>query len=158
MSDHSFSSPLRLAAFLPYRLSILANRVSDLVARTYAPRFGLSVAEWRTVAVLGESGALSANEVAARAAMDKVKVSRAVGRLVARGHVRKVRHPRDKRILRLSLTRRGSILYKEIIPCARDVERRLLEAFDDSEKHLFFQFVGRLQARADELRGDDEAS
>ena len=44
---------LDLEHFLPYRLSVLSNRVSQAIARTYEQRFGLSVTEWRVIAIIG---------------------------------------------------------------------------------------------------------
>ena len=76
---------LELKNFLPYRLSVLSNRISSSIAREYSQRFGLGVTEWRVIAVLGRYPDLSAGEVAARTAMDKVAVSRAVARLLERG-------------------------------------------------------------------------
>ena len=46
---------LDLDDFLPYRLSVLTNRVSGAIARHYSERFGLSVPEWRVMAVLGRA-------------------------------------------------------------------------------------------------------
>ncbi|MDH3476666.1 MAG: MarR family transcriptional regulator, partial [Rhodospirillales bacterium] len=36
-----------LETFLPYRLSVVTNRVSRAFARRYSAEFGLSVPEWR---------------------------------------------------------------------------------------------------------------
>ena len=73
--------------FLPFRLSVLSNRLTRAVARVYTRRFRLSAPEWRTLAVLGRYGAMSANSVVDRTAMDKVRVSRAVARLTTAGHI-----------------------------------------------------------------------
>ena len=59
-------SELILENFLPYRLSILSNTVSSMIATTYNKRFGLSIPEWRVIAVLGRFPGLSAVEVAER--------------------------------------------------------------------------------------------
>ena len=75
---------LRLERFLPYRLSVLSNRVSQDIARLYSARFNLSITEWRVMAVLGHERGLSANTVAERTAMDKVAVSRAVSALMGK--------------------------------------------------------------------------
>src|SRR3546814_14741843 len=89
--------PLKLEAFLPYRLSVLANTLSRLVAQTYEHRYVLSVGEWRLLAVLARFGPLSANQVCARTAMDKVRVSRAVSRAVRRGLVDRRVAAKDRR-------------------------------------------------------------
>jgi len=36
---------LELESFLPYHLSVLANKVSNAIARDYADRFGITVPE-----------------------------------------------------------------------------------------------------------------
>src|SRR5215471_17853165 len=89
---------LDLEHFLPYRLSVLSNRVSDAIAREYSDRFGLSIPEWRVMAVLGGTPGLSAREVAERTAMDKVQVSRAVESLMRARRVQKAADNRDGRV------------------------------------------------------------
>ena len=86
---------LDLDHFVPYRLSVLSNRVSDAIARHYSERFGLSIPEWRVMAVLGQTPGLSARDVAARTAMDKVQVSRAVACLL-RTQTRRARRGRRR--------------------------------------------------------------
>ena len=81
-SSAAAKARLDLDRFLPYRLSVLSNRVSSAIARQYSDRFGLSIPEWRVMAVLGGSPGLSARDVAERTAMDKVQVSRALESLV----------------------------------------------------------------------------
>src|SRR3546814_12628516 len=76
---------LDLERFLPYRLSVLSNRVSQTIADFYVERFGLAVTEWRVIAVLGRFRGLSANGVGLRQAVDQVAVRRAVARLLERG-------------------------------------------------------------------------
>jgi len=49
-TDHAV---LELDRFLPYRLSVLSNRISQDIAALYGTRFGLTVTEWRILAVLG---------------------------------------------------------------------------------------------------------
>ena len=73
---------LVLEHFVPYRLSVLANTVSRTIAAEYQARFGLSIPEWRVMAVLGRYAPLSASGICERTAMDKVRVSRAVSRLL----------------------------------------------------------------------------
>ncbi len=43
----------------------------------YRQRFGLSIPEWRVMAVLGDSGAMTQRELTRRTLMDKVAVNRA---------------------------------------------------------------------------------
>ena len=57
---------LHLENFLPYRLSVLSNTVSGAIAAAYFAHFGLTIPEWRVMAVLAATPGLSAAEVAAR--------------------------------------------------------------------------------------------
>src|SRR6478672_11658564 len=99
MQDHAVNAArpttLDLEHFLPYRLSVLSNRVSGAIAQMYSERFDLGVTEWRVMAVLGRYPKLSAGEVAQRTAMDKVAVSRAVAGLVEAGRVEREIHDDD---------------------------------------------------------------
>jgi len=90
-------SRLVLANFLPFRLSVLSNMVSSAIAAGYAERCGISIPEWRVIAVLAESPGLAAAEVAARTVMDKVAVSRAVATLLAKRHIHRSQSRRDRR-------------------------------------------------------------
>ncbi|RZM10928.1 MAG: MarR family transcriptional regulator, partial [Sphingomonas sp.] len=81
MADES----LRLDAFIPFRLSYTSNLVSDRIARTYEALFGLTIPEWRLVAVIAEGGGITQAAIGARTRMDKVTVSRAAIALSARG-------------------------------------------------------------------------
>ena len=66
------AEPFALDGFLPYRLSVVSNRVSRAIAQRYSAEFGLSIPEWRVMAVLGDAAPLSSNAICERTAMDKV--------------------------------------------------------------------------------------
>jgi DNA-binding MarR family transcriptional regulator len=139
---------LNLDHFLPYRLSVLSNTISTALAGAYARRFGLSIPQWRVVAVLARSPGLSAASVAERTAMDKVAVSRAVAGLVDAGRVRSVLAESDRRRSVLTLTARGREVYTRIVPYALEYERRLLSELAPAEQGLFDSLLSRLQKRA----------
>jgi DNA-binding MarR family transcriptional regulator len=141
--------PIDLPAFLPYQLSVAANRVSSELARLYAERFGLSIPEWRVMANLARFPGLSAGEVAARSAMDKVQVSRAVARLLDRGLLRRQTDSGDRRRSALRLSGKGETIYGEIVPLARRYERSLLERLPETERKALSSALRRL-ADADE--------
>jgi len=123
-------APLQLEHFLPYRLSILSNTISQAIADDYQRRYDISVTEWRVMAVLARFDGLSAREVAERTAMDKVAVSRALARLVEAGRVHRSIHDDDKRRSVLSLTEAGWTMHDEVAPMARAREREVLAKLD----------------------------
>jgi DNA-binding MarR family transcriptional regulator len=142
---------LDLDHFLPYRLSILSNRASDAIARHYSDRFGLSVPEWRVMAVLGQMPGLSARDVAQRTAMDKVQVSRAASSLVEARRVKRDGDEADGRITRLSLTTKGQAIYDEVVPLALHLEEVFLAALTPDERKTLDRLMDKLGKQIDSL-------
>lgn len=147
---------LELERFLPYRLSILANTVSSGLARVYARRFQLTIPEWRVMAVLGGFGPQSANEICGRTAMDKVRVSRAVARLIRAGRIKRRSDAKDRRRATLALTAKGIAVHDRIVPLARATEARLTAVLAPAERALFDRLVATLQAKAHALLAEGE--
>src|SRR5882724_10387342 len=135
VGDHEETEPpaLALERFLPYRLSVLTNVVSRAIARLYDERLGLSIPEWRVMAALGRYRELTAGEICGVTAMDKVQVSRAVGRMQRRRLLKSGGTPADRRRRPLRLSRAGEAIYAEIVPLALARERHLLAALGAGE-------------------------
>jgi DNA-binding MarR family transcriptional regulator len=142
---------LVLEDFLPYRLSILSNRVSRAIARRYAKTSDLTIPEWRIIAVLGRRPGLTAKEVAEATEMDKVAVSRAVARLVAARRVAARADLEDARRQMLELTPQGESVHARIAPIALASEQRLLSALDARERAQLDVLLDRLLDAAKEL-------
>ncbi|HET8941661.1 MAG TPA: MarR family winged helix-turn-helix transcriptional regulator [Rudaea sp.] len=142
MSEHA---PLELEHFLPYRLSVLSNTISQEIARDYQQRFDLSVTEWRVMAVLARFESLSARDVAQRTAMDKVAVSRALARLVESGRVIRRTHAGDKRKSILRLSARGWKIHATVAPLARAHEAQLLAKLDVAERTWLQRILDKLE-------------
>jgi DNA-binding MarR family transcriptional regulator len=142
---------LILEDFLPYRLSILSNTVSTMIAKTYDKRFGLSIPEWRVIAVLGRFPGLSAVEVAERTLMDKVAVSRAVGKLIKSGRVDRQFADTDRRRSILNLSEAGKIVHDEIAPLALRFEEDLLHGLSEDDAATLTIVMEKLLARAREI-------
>lgn len=143
MTDHT---PLELERFLPYRLSILSNRMSQAIAREYQQRFDLSMTEWRVIAVLArlDGEPVSAREVAAYTAMDKVAISRALSRLVASGRVARRTDDGDKRRAMLRLTAKGWKIHDSVAPRARAHERAVLALLNGEERRTLERILDKL--------------
>jgi DNA-binding MarR family transcriptional regulator len=143
---------LQLERFVPYRLSVLTNIVSMSIANAYEREFGLTIPQWRVIAVLARYPKLSAIEVAARTAMDKVAVSRAVQGLVATRRVVRSHDKGDRRRSVLRLSALGRTVYTRVAPLALGYEKRLLDALSDSDRRVLDRLIGRLIERALELQ------
>jgi DNA-binding MarR family transcriptional regulator len=140
-----------LDRFLPYRLSVLTNVVSSTIAEAYQRRFGLSIPEWRVLAVLARHPGLSAAEVARLTRMDAVAVSRAVARLLAAGRLRRTIARDDRRRSVLAVTAAGTAVYREVAPLALNYERELLATLGAAERAALDRALDALTTRAQAL-------
>ena len=136
---------LKLEDFLPYRLSVLSNQVSQGISETYAKRFGLSVTEWRVVAILGRFPDIPATQIVEYSAMDKVAISRAVRRLLEAGLVKRQRDTSDKRAKLLTLSAQGHEVYSTIAPAALAYEQQLLSVLSTSEQEVLRSLLDKLE-------------
>ncbi|HTR83348.1 MAG TPA: MarR family transcriptional regulator [Reyranella sp.] len=143
---------LELEKFLPYRLSVLAQIVSESLHDLYARPFDLTVTQWRVMAALGRFAPLTASDVGKRIVMDKVAVSRAVAGLAQRGLVEKVTDREDRRREQLRLSAKGRAMHAKIVPLALDYEARLYKGLSAEERRAFDTLSDRLFARAEALR------
>jgi DNA-binding MarR family transcriptional regulator len=97
------------------------------------------------MAVLGRFGAMTANDVVERTAMDKVRVSRAVARLLAAGHITRRADTADRRRAILELTPSGHATYRQIVPLVRSLEEGLLADLPPEERATLDRSLGKLE-------------
>lgn len=127
------NAPLDLAAFIPYRLAVLADAVSHTIAQLYVDRFGMSRQEWRILAWLGKHRTMQSKEVGRSAGLDKMQLSRAVAQLTKKKLVAVARDAGDRRGHVLTLTPQGRAVYDKIVPLALAREHYLLSALTAEE-------------------------
>ena len=144
---------LILEDFLPYRLSVTSHSISTNIARVYEKRFGVSIPEWRVIAILGRYPGLSAVEVADRTLMDKVAVSRAVTKLIKNGRIDREFADADRRRSILNLSEEGRRVHNEIAPLALGFERELLKDISEMDYASFNSVLDRLRDKAGEIEG-----
>lgn len=143
---------LELEKFLPYRLSVLAQLVSESLHDLYAGPFELSVTQWRVMAALGRFAPLTASDVGQRIVMDKVAVSRAVASLMKRGLVERATDLDDRRRASLRLTEKGRTVHAQIVPMALKYEADLYRALSAEERQALNSLCDTLFAHAKLLR------
>jgi DNA-binding MarR family transcriptional regulator len=144
----------RLGHFVPYLLSVTSNAVSGRIADEYRSRFGRKVPEWRVMAVLGDSGALTQRQLTRLTMMDKVAVNRACKELEERGLARRLPNTDDGRSHLLELTDEGRGMHGEIMPLALEMERRLFATFTEDERTTFRMLLARVRSEAADLNAE----
>ncbi|WP_066098396.1 MarR family winged helix-turn-helix transcriptional regulator [Xanthomonas massiliensis] len=135
---------INLEQFLPFRISVLSNRVSGNIAKIYGERYGMAIPEWRVITILALYPNSSASEVSDHSAMDKVAVSRAVARLLERGFIRRETHGDDRRRSMLTLTAAGRQVYETVAPLVNEMEGRLMSVLSPAEQEQLGRLVDKL--------------
>ena len=136
---------------LSYRLHRVANLLSRGAEMRYRREFGVSLWEWRTVALLGGAReAQSLNELARAAGMDKSQMSRVVSGLTRRKIVLRGADASDARGIRLSLTPLGKTLYQKLIRAVAERNDAFLGCLSAQERKCLEQAMTKL---AHEARG-----
>jgi len=110
---------LVLNQFLPFRLLNASEHMSLQFAQRYRRKYELTRPEWRTFAILGEHGQITATDVGKLSHMHKTKVSRAIASLANRGWLVRERDQGDRRIEQLSLSARGRTNYAKLVDEAK---------------------------------------
>jgi DNA-binding MarR family transcriptional regulator len=141
-------SPFSLSRFLPYRIVALGQAMGQGLAAEYAEEFGLSIAEWRTLAVIGQYREDLASQVVAETPMDKATISRAVSSLADRGLVIRSPHEGDRRASLLRLTEKGQETFDRVAGRALAYERSLLQVLTPEERALFGTVLDKLAETA----------
>ena len=134
---------------LSYRLHQVANLLSRGAEMRYRREFGVSLWEWRTVALLGGAGEpQSLNELARAAGMDKGQMSRVVSGLTRRRIIFREADANDARGIRLSLTRSGRALYQKLIRAAAERNSAFLGCLSVKERECLEQAMTKLAREA----------
>lgn len=138
---------LKLERFLPYRLVVAATLGSRALARIYSRHFGISIPEWRVLAMLGQFDRLTARDVGELSHMHKTKVSRAVNALAERGLLERSPNRDDRREAFLSLSGPGRRVYDQISAMALTFEQRLMDDIPAAEMQAFERVLSTLTER-----------
>ena len=135
---------------LSYRLHRVANLLSRGAEMRYRREFGVSLWEWRTLALLGGAAEpLSLNELSRAAGVDKSQMSRVVSGLSARKLVLRADDKADGRGVKLRLSASGRKLYEGLIVAAAERNDAFLGCLSTKEQACL---EGALDKLAEEAR------
>jgi DNA-binding MarR family transcriptional regulator len=144
---------LTLDEYLPYRLAVASNAVSNLIATAYDSLYGLKIPEWRLIVILREDGPSTQQALVKRAGMDKVTVSRAAQGLAKRRLITRAPHEHDGRSHHLILTSEGERLFADVAPAAVEYEKIMLADFSMDEVTVMKKLLRRMEDAALKAQG-----
>jgi len=140
---------LHLPEYLPY----LVNRVgAALVARFSAEalaRHDLSIAMWRTLVALSDSGPQRQIDLSDLTSVDVSTLSRLITRLVQSGLVTRARSDNSNREVTIALTPKAEKLIDQLIPIARDLEKTALGGLSAAELRMTKAAMRRMYENLD---------
>lgn len=137
---------------LSYRLHVVANLLSRGAELRYRREFGVSLWEWRTLALLGAvSEPLSLNHLAHAAGVHKSQMSRVVSGLARRKLVVRSANSEDARGVHLALSKAGRRLYDGLIAAADERDRAFRDCLTREEKRAFESALAKLAGQARQL-------
>jgi DNA-binding MarR family transcriptional regulator len=143
---------------LSYRVHMVANLLSRGAELRYRREFGVSLWEWRTIALLGAAEeALSLGHLAHAAGIDKSQMSRVVSGLARRRLVLREAHPGDGRGVRLQLSKTGQRIYQGLIRAAGERDRAFRDCLSIKERDVFEKALAKLAGQARELIAAEKA-
>ncbi len=147
---------LHIGHFLTFQLMRLANAAKGNVTRRYLAEFGLSIPEWRLLAMTIRFEPVRFSVLVANSSIDKGQASRTVQALARRGlilvqtiggKVRRAGRSHDSGApVVLTVTPKGRKLYEAVIPVAQRNQARLLHFLSRSERRALYVILNKLFA------------
>jgi DNA-binding MarR family transcriptional regulator len=135
-----------LFGYVLARLSASAAALAEAEAQAVA---GLTLPEYRLLAMLTARGPMGVVELQHATRIDKAWVSRTLAKLVAKGLVAASAAPHDARRVAYQATPAGQRTGAQLIERAMQRQQGYFEGFSADEVAQLLAFIGRVQANVD---------
>ncbi|SDD57384.1 MarR family winged helix-turn-helix transcriptional regulator [Ruegeria marina] len=140
---------LQLQQFLTYRLSRVQAKLNAQASRVLREHAGITLTQWRILALIGVEGLRRSADLSRHAALDKGMVSRNIKLLVAEGLVVAEGDDSDQRAQTLGLTGKGRQLVERTLPIMRKRQNLLRGALDAGELAVLYRALDKLELAAE---------
>lgn len=130
-------------------LGYLVNRAARVMAQQLADELrpaGIGIGQWAVLLFLWDRDGLSQAELARVVAIEPPTLVRTLDRMERDGLVERRRDPRDARLSRIYLTKRGGMLQDELVPHALATNARQLSGFSADERLTLLRLLARVAA------------
>jgi DNA-binding MarR family transcriptional regulator len=133
--------------FVTFRVNQLSAALERQWARSIRDKAGVSLSEWRIMAVL-QSGAQTFARLVELTEVNKALVHRSAKSLASLELIQITDTPGDARSTTLTLTAKGRRLLSKIRPHALERQRHFLSALSAEERRTFYTALDKLRAAA----------
>ncbi len=144
-------SQFPLHQYLTYRLSRVQAKLNVQGARLLRDTVGLTLSQWRIVALIGAAGRTRLSTIAREAALDKGLLSRNLKNLIELGIVTSRQDEDDHRVQHLSLSPRGQEIFERALPVTRKRQEWLRKDLSEEEIRIFRRVLDKLECAAERM-------
>lgn len=128
------------------QLVTIFNEILDIEETSLkASQFSdLSIKEMHTIEAIGLHDTLTSTQVANRLNITVGTLTVAVNNLVRKGYVERIRTDNDRRVVRLSLTKKGKLLFRIHAKFHREMVEETLQGMDEKEVEVLIKGLNSL--------------
>lgn len=141
---------LPLHQFLTYRLSRVQAKLNAQATRILREASGITLTQWRIIALVGAAGETRLSQLAREAALDKGLLSRNLKGLIEDGVIATRPDESDHRAQVLSLSAKGAEIFERTLPVSRERQRKLRAGLTEEELSVFRRVLDKLEIAAEE--------
>ena len=136
---------------LPYRLLLLARMIDRESQKLLDEKFGLSLAEWRLLAIATSIGPCTASEIGTAGEIDRAEISRALRKLEPAGLLTRNPDPNHGKRLIITATPAGLELAERVKTDRRRFFDRILSRIpEDERKQIDRQLLAMAESLSEE--------
>lgn len=148
MASRPAATPADLAGMLTYRMHLLHKLTDQESQRRYPLETGLSLGDGRCLSAFGAHDAISVNQLAQMANLNKAQASRSAQSLVEQGFVHKADSVSDGRGVTLTLTARGRKARDRVMALIARRNEEIFGCLNPAEQRALGQLFDRLIEQA----------
>ena len=136
--------------FITYRLSQLNAKLNSEASRLLRQHCGLSIVQWRILALVTASAPITSASLVKAVAMDAGLFSRNLKSLINDGLILSHTDPNDNRQQVLRLSKRGITQFKRAQPVMKERRDRLTRGVSEKDLAAFFRVLDSIDGNLSE--------
>ncbi|MEM6311760.1 MAG: MarR family winged helix-turn-helix transcriptional regulator [Pseudomonadota bacterium] len=140
---------LPLRRFVTYRISRVQAKLNAQASRILQETSGITLSQWRVIALVGAVGQTQSSKLSKEAALDKSLLSRNLKTLIEQGVMASRTDAEDHRVQILSLTDKGRAIFEKTLPVTRARQTQLREGLTDEDLKVFHKVLDHLEIAAE---------
>lgn len=140
-------APAQTAFDLAGRPGFLIRRLHQIHIALFMDEcaaFNVTPVQYSVMTLVDQQPGLDQSQIGHAAGIDRATLGTVIARLEGRGLVRRRTTPADKRLKKVSLTRRGKAMLARMLPAAQRAHVRTVDALSGSERKAFVHALARL--------------